>query len=286
MLDPGPSRSARSCSTMRRLRARNHRQGVISHFRRAIAGVVGDHDARVGRRLQIDIVETDAVAEMTFTRGIFSSTRRVTASRVLTSSASASWAARINSSSLVLARPTKVTSRSVTPAANSAPARAHGLVAVAVGGDDDLNGAYLWSAAWTFRSSLRNGSRLSGSTSHTRATRLGSLPVLSHRASPCLNPGSQPRKTRSEEGRQETAPTSPTPAQLPMTGHLATSTPRNGRGLAIRSRLWLVRPAYPAIRPPSIAVSGGEPATSGSSGLYGHSIRTPLSLSSPFCCRK
>src|ERR687897_3442631 len=60
-----------------------------------------------------------------------------------------------------------------------------------------------------------------------------------------------------------------------MTGGLATSTPRNGRGLAFRSRLWLVRPAYPAIRPPSIAVSGGEPATSGSSGLYGHSIRTP-----------
>src|SRR5688572_17746472 len=61
-----------------------------------------------------------------------------------------------------------------------------------------------------------------------------------------------------------------------MTGHSATSTPRNGRGLAIRSRLWLARPAYPAIRQPSIAVSGGEPATSGSSGLYVHSIRTPV----------
>jgi hypothetical protein len=60
-----------------------------------------------------------------------------------------------------------------------------------------------------------------------------------------------------------------------MTGGSATSTPRNGRGLAIRSRLWLARPAYPAIRQPSIAVSGGEPATSGSSGLYVHSIRTP-----------
>src|SRR5688572_30278053 len=100
------------------------------------------------------------------------------------------------------------------------------------------------------------------------------MPVLSHRASLCLNP---PLTTENnhEWGREETAPTSPTPAEFPMTGRLATSTPRNGRGLTVRSRLWLARPAYPAIRPPSIAVSGGEPTTSGSSGLYVHFIRTP-----------
>ena len=92
-------------------------------------------------------------------------------------------------------------------------------------------------------------------------------------------------ESKEREGRQETAPTSPTPAQFPMTGHLATSTPRNGRGLAIRSRLWLVRPAYPAIRPPSIAVSGGEPATSGSSGLYVHYIRTPRACQALFFAR-
>src|SRR5215217_5807811 len=102
------------------------------------------------------------------------------------------------------------------------------------------------------------------------------MPLLSHRAGLCSNPGRRPRETVGGERRQETAPTSPTSAQLPLTGHLATSTPRNGHGLAIRSRLWLARPAYPAIRPPSIAVSGGEPATSGSSGLYVHSIRTPF----------
>ncbi len=67
-----------------------------------------------------------------------------------------------------------------------------------------------------------------------------------------------------------------------MTGGSATSTPRNGRGLAIRSRLWLARPAYPAIRQPSIAVSGGEPDTSGSSGLYVHSIRTLAACQAPF----
>src|SRR5215217_4493238 len=108
------------------------------------------------------------------------------------------------------------------------------------------------------------------------------MPLLSHRAGLCSNPGRRPRETVGGERRQETAPTSPTPAKLPLTGHLATSTPRNGRGLAIRSRLWLARPAYPAIRPPSIAVSGGEPATSGSSGLYGQSIRTPLACQAPF----
>jgi hypothetical protein len=44
-----------------------------------------------------------------------------------------------------------------------------------------------------------------------------------------------------------------------MTGRSATSTPRNGRGLAILSLLRLTRPAYPAIRPPPTAASGGEP---------------------------
>jgi hypothetical protein len=99
---------------------------------------------------------------------------------------------------------------------------------------------------------------------------------------PLPEPAGEPRKPGSGEGGQETAPTSPTPAQLPVTGPSTTSTPRNGRGLAVRSRLWLVRPAYPAIRQPSIAVSGGEPATSGSSGLYGHSIRTPWACQAPF----
>ena len=117
--------------------------------------------------------------------------------------------------------------------------------------------------------------------SYARHPGFGSLPVLSHRARPA-EPGKTTEETTDGEGRQETVPTSLTPAQLPMTGRLATSTPRNGRGLAIRSRLWLVRPAYPAIRPPSIAVSGGEPLRPGSSGLYGHSIRTPRACQAPF----
>ena len=62
MLDPGPLAQRAVLLDDAPVEGQNHGQGVVGHFRRAVAGVVGDHDAGVGRGVEIDVVESHAVA--------------------------------------------------------------------------------------------------------------------------------------------------------------------------------------------------------------------------------
>ncbi len=66
VLDPGALAQRAILFDDAPVEGQDHGQGVVGHLGCAVAGVVGDHDARFGRGVEIDIVQPHAVARDDF----------------------------------------------------------------------------------------------------------------------------------------------------------------------------------------------------------------------------